>query len=133
MKSKPLRILDEALTEHEKQYDDLFLHSVAKAERYRVEILKGLNAITVRPTGYGYVFGQTFRSYGPTKKEKYRIAYVEMKDEIIGPQAWHIAFRIEAFQRVIEIVRQKNLLDPRSLQYVFFPRRLTHDALGGVA
>ena len=83
MKSKPIRLLDEALAEHEKQYDNLFLHSVANAERYRVEILKGLNAIAARPARYGYVFGQTFRSYGPTKKEKYRIAYDEMKDEVV--------------------------------------------------
>ena len=83
MNSKPIRIIGEALAEHERQYDNLFDHSVIKAERYRVEILKGLLAIAAKPNGYGYVTGKPYRSYGPTKKEKYRIAYLETDDEII--------------------------------------------------
>jgi plasmid stabilization system protein ParE len=82
-KQKPIRLLDAALAEHERQYDNLFDHSVAKAERYRTEILKGMLAIAAKPDGFGYVPGYTFRSYGPTRKEKYRIAYVETADEII--------------------------------------------------
>ncbi len=80
---KPIRLIDAAQAEYELQYDRLFDHSVSKAERYRIEILKGLQAIVAKPNGYGYVPGQTFRSYGPTKKEKYRIAYIESETEII--------------------------------------------------
>jgi|SRR5580658_2331750 plasmid stabilization system protein ParE len=83
MISKSVRLIKEAQTEHEQHYDDLFDHSVAKAERYRAEILKGLLAIAAKPDGYGYVPGYDFRSYGPTRKEKYRIAYVETAHEII--------------------------------------------------
>ena len=83
MNSKPIRIIGEALAEHERQYDNLFDHSVVKAERYRTEILKGLLAISARPNGYGYVSGHTFRSYGPTRKEKYRIGYIETNDQIV--------------------------------------------------
>jgi plasmid stabilization system protein ParE len=77
MKSKPIRLIEEAQAEHERHYDALFDHSVGNAERYRSEILKGFLAIAARPKGYGYVPGHSFRSYGPTRKEKYRIAYVE--------------------------------------------------------
>ena len=68
MRIKPLRLIDAALAEYEQQYDDLFLHSVTKADRFRSEILKGFYAIAAKPNGYGYVPGYTFRSYGPTKK-----------------------------------------------------------------
>lgn len=83
MKTKPIRIIDEALAEHDREYVNLFDHSVIKAERYRVEILKGLLAIAAKPNGFGYVTGYPYRSYGPTKSEKYRIAYLETDDEII--------------------------------------------------
>jgi plasmid stabilization system protein ParE len=77
------RLVVEALAEHERQYDNLFLHSVTKADGYRREILAGLLAIQKKPNGYGFVAGTTYRSYGPTKKEKYRIAYLEADNEIV--------------------------------------------------
>ena len=80
---KPIRLIDAARAEFELQYDNLFLHSVTKADRFRTEILKGLYAIQAKPNGYGFVTGYSFRSYGPTKKEKYRIAYVETDNEIV--------------------------------------------------
>lgn len=80
---KTIRLIEDALVEHERHYDNLFDHSILKAERYRSEILKGLLAIADKPNGYGHIPGFTFRSYGPTKKEKYRIGYIEKNDEIV--------------------------------------------------
>ena len=83
MKTKPYRLIAEARIEFDRQYDNLLLHSVPKADRYRAEIEKGFQAIVTKPNGFGYVSGYPFRSYGPTKMERYRIAYFETDDEII--------------------------------------------------
>ena len=83
MKTKPYRLIEEARIEFDAQYDNLLIHSVAKADRYRAEIEKGFQTIVARPKGFGYVSGYPFRSYGPTKMGRYRIAYFETDDEII--------------------------------------------------
>jgi plasmid stabilization system protein ParE len=83
MKTKLYRLIAEARIEFDGQYDNLLLHSVPKANRFRAEIEKGFQAIVAKPNGFGYVAGSPYRSYGPTKKEKYGIAYLETDDEII--------------------------------------------------
>ena len=81
-KTKPLRLIEEAQTEYDLQYDQLLAHSIPKADRFRAEIIKGFQAIASKPNGFGYVRGYSFRSYGPTKIENYRIAYLETESEI---------------------------------------------------
>ncbi len=83
MKSKPYRLIDEARADLYRQYDSLLLLSIEKADRFRAEIEKGFAAIAAKPKQFAFIPGQPFRSYGPTRKHGYRIAYVETVDEVI--------------------------------------------------
>ncbi len=61
------------------------------------------------------------------------LGLVELEDQVVGTQARDIPRRVEAFQRVVEIVGQEDLLDVGSPQDLLFPVGLGHQALGGVA
>src|SRR5579885_3656810 len=52
-----------------------------------------------------------------------------MKDEIIRAQTGDVAIGVEAFERIVEIVGEKNLLDVRAAQHLVFPLGLRHEAL----
>ena len=49
-----------------------------------------------------------------------------MKHEVVRPQAGNVTLRVEAGERVIEVVRQEDSFDPRLLQALIFPVRLGH-------
>ncbi len=77
MKTKPIRYLDIARQEYEAEIDYLITNGLGeRALRFQAE-----NDIRRKPNGYGFIEG--YRSYGPTKKEKYRVNYIETDDEII--------------------------------------------------
>jgi plasmid stabilization system protein ParE len=52
-----------------------------KADEFEDEIEKSLDRITAHPSHYRRILDQ-FRSYGPTKKFKYRIAYLIRPESI---------------------------------------------------
>jgi hypothetical protein len=79
---KNLRIIPEALDEYLRQYEFLVELNPSRAEEFRSAITEGLGAIQGSPTKFAYLPGRTFRSYGPTKKDKYRIAYIEIENTI---------------------------------------------------
>ncbi len=82
MKTKPIRYLDVARQEYEAEIDYLIHNGMGdRALRFQAEIDKAENDIRKKPDGYGFIEG--YRSYGPTKKEKYRVSYIETDDEII--------------------------------------------------
>jgi hypothetical protein len=77
------QINDEACAEFVRQYDLLLEHNPERAERFRSEVLIGLKEINAGPKKFAYLPGRIYRSYGPTKREKYRIAYVEIENRIV--------------------------------------------------
>jgi len=83
VKLKPYRLIDEARADLYRHYDDLLLFSIERADRFRTEIEKGFAAIAARPKHFGFIPGQPYRSYGPTRRHGFRIAYVETADEVI--------------------------------------------------
>ncbi len=83
MTPKPYRLIDEARADLFRHYDDLLLFSIERADQFRTEIEKGFAAIAAKPKHFGFVAGYLFRSYGPTKRHGFRIAYVETADEVI--------------------------------------------------
>jgi len=82
MKTKPIRYLDVTRKEYEAEIDYLISEGMSeRARRFQAEIEKAEKDIQKKPDGYGFIQG--YRSYGPTKKEKYRVNYIETTDEII--------------------------------------------------
>jgi plasmid stabilization system protein ParE len=73
---KPIRYLDAARREYENQIQFLIQNrSVAHALRFKEEVEKAEAEIQRKPDTFKLI--GTYRSYGPTRKEKYRISYVE--------------------------------------------------------
>ena len=60
------------------------------------------------------------------------IGFVQMKDQVVRAQAGNIAAGVEAFQRVVEVVRQEHFLEIRLVQHMLFPVRAGHELLGRV-
>jgi plasmid stabilization system protein ParE len=79
---KPIRYLDIARQEYENQIRFLIQNrSVAHALRFKEEVEKAEAEIQRKPDAFKII--GSYRSYGPTRKEKYRISYVETTSEII--------------------------------------------------
>ncbi len=79
---KPIRYMDTARREYENQIQFLIQNrSVAHALRFKGEVEKAEAEIQRKPDAFKLI--GTYRSYGPTRKEKYRISYVETPAEII--------------------------------------------------
>ena len=79
---KPIRYLDAARLEYEDEIDYLIKNDKGdRALRLQAEIDKAEIDIRKKPNRYRFIEG--YRSYGPTKKEKYRVNYIETNDEII--------------------------------------------------
>lgn len=79
---KPIRYLDAARREYENQIQFLIQNrSVAHALRFRGEMEKAEAEIQRKPDAFKLI--GTYRSYGPTRKGKYRISYIETPAEIV--------------------------------------------------
>ena len=57
------------------------------------------------------------------------VGICEMKHQIIGSQAWNVALSVEAFERIVEVVRQEDSFDARLRKALILPIRFGH--LGG--
>ena len=57
---------------------------------------------------------------------------IESEDEVVGPQARHVAIDVEPFERIVERIRQKDAFEIRSLPNLLVPVR-SLKGVGGFA